>query len=323
MNRKKLPKTFLLPHGAILLSALIWGVAGPITKLALNDIPVFTFLLFRFLLVGLLVLPYLAYELTKDPVKKEDIPGIVLLGIAGQASIALIFIALKFTSALDVALIGSIGPILVFLAGRYFYHEKITKLEIFGMSLAFLGTLYIVLGPILGQKFSITGGERMIGNIFVILYNLSWPVYIILGKQLVGKDSKELNSIFKKFGIKKLSKDYKPATITALSFFVGLAFFIPAAAVEATTTNYYPVFTTNALIGITYMALLSSIVAYGVYQWGLKYLEAQETAVYSYLGLLFNIPAAFLILGEIPTQQMAVGVVVIAVGVVIAEKFKS
>jgi len=71
------------------------------------------------------------------------------------------------------------------------------------------------------------------------------------------------------------------------------------------------------------MALLSSIVAYGVYQWGLKYLEAQETAVYSYLGLLFNIPAAFLILGEIPTQQMAVGAVVIAVGVVIAEKFKS
>ncbi len=71
------------------------------------------------------------------------------------------------------------------------------------------------------------------------------------------------------------------------------------------------------------MAILSSVVAYGVYQWGLKYLEAQETAVYTYLGSIFTIPAAYLMLGEVPTTSMIIGAGIIATGIVIAEKFKS
>jgi len=311
MPRKKLPNSLLMPHLAITLSMLIWAVAGPVIKITLRDIPVFTFLLYRFMLVGLVVLPYLLVKLIKDPIAKKDIPGIVILGLASQVSIMFIFLGLNFTTALDVAVISVLAPILTFIAGRYFYHEKITRMETLGISLAILGTLFIIIEPALSSGISAEIGKRLLGNFFILIYQFSWPVYTILGKHLVGKDSKELNKTFRFLHIKKLSKDYSPNTITAVSFYVGLAFFIPAAIIESTSTNYYPHFTFSALSGIIYMALLSSIVAYGVYQWGLKYLEAQETAVYAYLGSVFTVPAAYLLLGEVPTTGMLIGAGVI------------
>lgn len=323
MPKNKLPKNLLMPHLAITAAMLIWAVSGPVVKIALRDIPVFTFLLYRFILVGIIVLPYLILELKKDPINKQDIPGLILLGIAGQVSILFIFLGLNLTSVLDVAIISILGPILTFVAGRYFYHEKITKIEIFGITLATLGTLFIIIEPAFSSNIGVEVGKRILGNLFILIYQFSWPVYIILGKHMVGENSKELTKTLKFLKIKKLTKEYHPNTITAFSFYVGLAFFIPAAIIEATSTNYYPNFTSSALMGIIYMALLGSVVAYGVYQWGLKYLEAQETAIYSYLGSIFTIPAAYILLGEIPTQTMILGASVIAVGVVIAEKFKS
>ena len=120
-----------------------------------------------------------------------------------------------------------------------------------------------------------------------------------------------------------MSKKYSPAIITALSFYVGLAFFIPMALAEGFGTNYHANLTLTSISGVLYMVVLSSIVAYGLYQWGMKYLEAQETALYFYLSAALTIPAAYFLLGEIPTKPMLAGALVIAAGVTIAEKFKS
>ena len=117
---KKLPTTLLLPHLALLASALIWAVAAPVIKLTLSDVPVFTFLLYRFTLVGLILLPYMFIELRRNPIHKKDFPNFIILGIASQVSIALIFLGLNFTTAIDTAIIGVLAPVLTFLAGRYF-----------------------------------------------------------------------------------------------------------------------------------------------------------------------------------------------------------
>ena len=302
---------------------MIWGIAGPVIKLTLQDVPVFTFLLYRLILACLIVLPYLYLTLKRDPIEKRDLPGLFILGIAGQASLAIVFLGLKYTTALDAAVISIAGPILTFLAGRYFYNEKITKLEILGISLATLGTLFVIIEPVLTAGGLNGGSERLLGNVLILLYQFTWPLYVILGKHMVGKDSKQINKAFKFFHLAKLSKDYQPQTITAFSFYVGLAFFIPAAVIEASRPNYFPHFTITATLGILYMAIFSSVVAYVLYQWALKFLEAQEVAVYGYLAPLFALPAAFILLGETPTQTMLVGAAIIATGVVIAEKYKS
>ena len=328
---KKLPTTLLLPHLALLASALIWAVAAPVIKLTLSDVPVFTFLLYRFTLVGLILLPYMFIELRRNPIHKKDFPNFIILGIASQVSIALIFLGLNFTTAIDTAIIGVLAPVLTFLAGRYFYEERITKIETLGIVLATAGTLFIVLEPILGKLGILEAGEvsvvdpakRVLGNFFVLLYQLSWPVYIILGKNMMGETSREITGAFKFLRMKKMSKKYSSTIITAFSFYVGLAFFIPMAVVEGSRPGFHINLTITSITGILYMVALSSIAAYGLYQWGMKYLEAQETALYFYLTAVLTIPAAYFLLGEIPTKTMIAGSLVIAAGVIIAEKFKS
>lgn len=323
----KLPKKTinkkLLPHVAMIFAAIIWGVAGPIVKLTLNDLPVFTFLLYRFLIVCIVLLPYLFFELKRNPIHKKDVKNLVILSIASQVSIAFIFLGLKFSTALDSAIIGILAPILTFIAGAYFYKEKTTKMEELGIGLAVLGTMLVVVEPLLTKSHRAQIGDRILGNLFILLYQFSWPVYIILGKMMLGQNSKNTKKVSRFLHLTKFHKKYKPSTITLISFYIGLAFFIPMALVEMQLNPVAIEFTTTALLGLFYMALLSSIVAYGLYQWGVKYLEAQETASYAYLTSIFTIPAAFILLGEIPTQAMVVGAVIISVGVIIAEKYKS
>lgn len=313
-----------LPHLAMIVTAIIWAISPAIVKITLKDVSVFAFLFYRFLLVGILVLPYLFIELKKHPVDKRDLLDIVALGFAAQVSILLIFLALKYTTAIDTALISIVGPILIFAAGVYFYQEKVTKIEVMGIVLATFGTLFLVFEPALtGQEIFSGGGKRLLGNFFALLYQFAGPAYIILGKSFLGENSPQIINAFRHFHLTKLHKKYSPGIITALSFYVALAAFIPLGLVEATTSGFSLNLTQPAIMGILYMALLSSIVAYTLWQWSLKYLEVQETATYSYLSIVFTIPAAFWLLGEVPTKFTLVGAAVIAIGVVIAEKFKS
>lgn len=320
---KKIFNKDVLPHFALITTAIIWGIAGPIVKLTLDDLPVFTFLLYRFLIVCIVLLPYLFIELKRDPVHKKDFLNIVILSIASQVSIAFIFLGLKFSTALDSAVIGILAPILTFIAGAYFYREKTTKMEELGIGLAVLGTMLVVVEPVLTKNHSTQISERIFGNMLILAYQFSWPVYIILSKMMLGQNSKNTNKAVRFLHLTKFHKKYKPSTITLVSFYIGLAFFIPMALIER-QINPTPIdFTSSAIIGILYMGLLSSIVAYGLYQWAVKYLEAQETASYAYITSVFTIPAAFLLLGEVPTQTMVIGAVIISIGVIIAEKYKS
>ena len=317
-------KHTLFPHFAMIVTAIIWAISPAVVKITLRDVSVFTFLFYRFLIVGVIVLPYLFIELKKNPIDKRDLPDIIALGFAAQVSILLIFLALKYTTAIDTAVISIIGPILAFAAGIYFYQEKITRKEMFGIALATVGTLVVVLEPVLlGQNIFNGGGKRLLGNLFTLLYQLAWPTYIIIGKALLGENSTQTISAFRHIHLTKLHKKYSPGLISSLSFFVALVVFMPLSLIEATTSGFSLYLSHSAVLGILYMALLSSIVAYSLCQWAMKYLEVQETATYSYLSIVFTIPAAFLLLGEVPTKIMLIGAAVIAVGVVIAEKFKS
>lgn len=318
-----MPTEILLPYLALLGTTIIWAVAGPIIKLGLGSIPPFTFLLYRFGLVAIVLLPYLYFELRDHPIDKRDIPNIFLLGVLGQTSIALIFLGLKYTTAIDSAIISSLSPVLVVWAGYYFFDEKITKLEKIGLMTATFGTFVVVLEPAIA---SLNGtnhvGTRIMGNLLVVAYNLMWPLYIVLGKRMMGQKSENINKVFHYFHLEKLHHKYSPMVLTAISFYIGLITIVPFALWEYFYLHETVIFDFPAVFGIVYMALLSSIAAYMLFQWGIKRVEASESALFTYISPLFAIPAAKVILGEIPSTTALYGLLLIAIGVFIAEKFK-
>lgn len=313
----------LRAYGALILATAIWGGALPIIKITEQYIPVFTFLFLRFLLVCILMLPVMIVELKKTPIATKDIKNLVILGLLGQTALAFVFVGVKYTTSLDAAILGTSAPIMVIAAGHFFYNEKLNYKAKLGVFIATLGTLLIMLEPMLfkGQHAELEQGLRVLGNLAVLIYNVAFTAYIIVSKHVMGENSSTLTTILKRLRLNRMTRSYSPTLHTGFTFYVSLVSIFPLMLIE---NRYMKAFDlTNLTIipiaGILYMAILSSIVAYVAFEWGLKRAKAADTAIFSYLGPLFTIPISFVLLQESPTPAAFLGIIIIVIGVVGAE----
>ncbi|MEK7610987.1 MAG: DMT family transporter [Patescibacteria group bacterium] len=286
---------------ALLLTSIIWGVAGPVIKLTLPFLPPFTFIFFRLIIASWIFLPLFLREHKKHPIDERDFPHLFLAGLFGiTLNLGLLFLGLEKTSAIEGGLIGATTPILLLLAGWWFLKEKINRKEKIGTILALLGTLFIVFEPVFrGELFDHTfSPDRTTGNLLVLLGNLAWVAYTILSKEI--------------------SKKYSALMITFVSIIIGLITFLPLSLMEVFVFHKIPVFNPTSVIGLLYMSILSLGVAYFLFEWGLRKLEACETGVFAYLQPVFTFPAAYLILGELTPTLLWPGIIITALGVIIA-----
>ena len=323
MKRTQLPATVLYAQIAFLIANLIWGAAGPVIKYTLGFIPINTFLFLRFLIVGIILFPYIAIELKKHKIDHRDYFNLFLLGVFSQTSILIVFWAFKLTNALDVTIIGALGTILTVYAAHYFYREKVDRRIEIGLALSILGTFIVILEPILNPSESVlSASQRILGNILALLYNITWVIYVIWSKMSMGDKSAPLKKTLKFMHLRPMVSNYPPSLISAITFYIGLATLIPFALHEnllGINTVDLGNIDSRGLFGLIYMALFSSIVAYMLNQWALHKGSVTDSAVWTYIGTIFAFPVAYTLLGEIPNTYMILGGVVIAIGVLIAE----
>lgn len=326
MVNKVLPKT-TFAYISLLLATAIWGAAAPVIKYTEQSIPPFTFLLLRFTIVCIVVLPIIFLELKTTKIHKNDYKNLIILGLSSQASLALLFLGIKYTSAIDTVIIGTLAPLLTIAAGHFFFSEKVNIYTKVGVFISAIGTLLVVLEPILDNSIYINPTNRFLGNTLIVLYNLLFAFYVIFSKAAMGKKSVKLANTISFIHIKPMKKAYSPMLHTSLGFYVGLAVMIPLSLMENAGTfgiNTFSIseLTLKPILGLLYMALLSSIVAYTAYEWGIKEAQVTDGALFSYLTPLFTIPFSYLILSEIPTKHSILGLLIIFIGVFIAEKYK-
>lgn len=313
---------------AMLVATAIWGFAPPIIKYTLDFIPVFSFLFYRFLIVCVVLFPFVYLELRRQNVSLKELPALAVSGLTGQTSLVILFLGLKYTSSLEVAVIGIIAPLLMVVAGHYFFSEKVKKNIQIGLIITSVGTVILAIGPILdSNSVSASATLRIWGNILVIIYNLFWTAHVLWSKRLRGENSQALDKTAKFFGIPVPRKKYSSQLITGVSFYVGLVTMIPLYILESSgrlggsgfnIANLNP----SGWVGLLYMAFLSSIVAYGLFEWSLKYLKVTDTVIFSYIAPIFTLPAAFFILGELPTKDLVLGSAIVALGIIVAERKK-
>lgn len=305
---------------------LIWGAASPIIKYTLGFIPPFTLLFLRLLIVCVLMLPYVIIKLTEEKVNKRDYFNFFLLGLFAQSSLAITFLALKYTSALDSTVISVITGALIIYAGHYFYKEKVNKLITIGLILTLVGTFVVVIEPLLSGTYSqIPVYERIIGNILAFIYNLTWVVYVIWSKMCTSKEKpKLLNKTLSFIHIRSMTKTYSPVLTVAITFYVGLLTFIPMVLLEY--SGFFGPINFNitaidprGILGLFYLSIFSSIVAFCLNQWALENGRVSDSAIFGYLGPVFSFPIAFLLLGEITTPILILGIIFVATGVITAE----
>ena len=276
---------------ALLITSIFWGLAPPIIKYTLNYVSYWTFLFYRFFFASIILILPLFFRILKTRPQIKDWPAYFFLGfLATPLNLVLLFAGIAKTTASDAAVISVISPMLVIMGGILFLKEKISKSEQKGILLILTGAFLTIIQPLL-VKNSPRTDQNVLGNILVFLGALDWAVFTLLAK----------------------NKKLDPFILTAVSFLVGLLFFLPSA------LRSWPKLALPALPGIFYMVVFCSIIAYFTYLYGLSKIPVSEAEIFTYLQIVFAIPASVIFLHEEISLVFILGAILIITGVIVSE----
>lgn len=149
-----------------------WGINASIGKMGVMEVPPLAFLTIRFVLAGLLFLPFA--KLDKSKLKTLLLIAILL----NVGHMGCIFVALKFLTASSSSVLQQCEVPMAAVVACIFAGEKMNTQQIVGIIIAFLGILCIFGIPEI----------NMIGLIAALLSGLFWAF-----AQLVFKQAKTMN----------------------------------------------------------------------------------------------------------------------------------
>ena len=291
----------------LLGNTLLWGLAFPFIKLAFNQgLDPNIFLLGRYTLALLFSFPIIITILITQPKIKQQITlknvlKIVSLEFLGTfITLFLLYQGLSRTSAIEASLISITWPLFVTLGGIFILKEKEQKHELAGLIITIIGTLILIIKPLLTAKIN---GD-FTGNLFILGQNVCIATYYLLTK----KHYKGLNKWL----------------TTHLSFWVGFIAFLTLIFITQGSPFHTLITTLSSFswssFAIFYMAFFGSIIGLTFYLLGQERIEASEASLFTYLQPVFAIPLSFFLLHEGISWIEFIALAVVIIGVYIAQK---
>ncbi len=289
-----------IPHNAGVANAvlamagvnIIWGIAFPITKPALADIPPFTFATLRFMLALVVLLP-LARRQWLDLLRGPERWQILWLGLSGFTIVQLAqMAALKLSPSSDIALLAALSPLWITLLAWPLLGERPNLRGWAGFALA-IGGLAFILWP-QDAGLQALGSDRIIGDAIYVLGTLTWAFYNIIGKNMMSR--------------------HHPLGPTAAAALIGTLGLIPFALWEVGSGQILR-FSLAGAVALGYTALLVTVVGFLVLFWAYQRASAAQVAITMYLQPLAGVLIAWLWLGEPLSTGFLVGAGFVLAGV--------
>jgi len=112
---------------------------------------------------------------------------------------------------------------------------------------------------------------------------------------------------------------YPPLTIAAYTIFLGGFAVFPFTPLELASWHWGSA-SAAAWIAVAYMAILSTALGYGVWQWGISRIGADRVLVYQYLITLTGVVSSIVFLHEGFGLTKILGAVVLLAGVYVAHR---
>ncbi|MCR4312913.1 MAG: DMT family transporter, partial [Candidatus Roizmanbacteria bacterium] len=284
------------PVLALIIANVIWGMASPIFKFALTNIPPFTLAFIRFFFAGLIFLPIALNKWQKLTTKQWM--EIILVGFFGiTINISFFFLGLAKTESINVPIIASSGPVFIYLLSIFFLREKPKLRVLSGMLIALAGVLFIILSPLIldGKRFVLGAIE---GNLFILIATFGSVLQTIFGRNI----------------LKKISA----IQVATINFLFGSLTFLPFIPNEL--ANWDISFLNFAgWLGIIFGVFFSSALAYFLFYYGISKLKAQDVGIFTYIDPLAAIIVAAPLLHEYPNMFYILGGILIFGGIYFAE----
>ncbi len=246
-------------HLALLSTTLIFGFAYNIVKSLMPETLSPMQLIFIRSLGAMIVFWLFQKLFVHEKVERRDLVMLAVCGMFGFAlNQTLFYEGLNLSNPVDASLIHVLNPIFVMVFASFLLGEKITWKKAIGVALGATGVLILIL---YGRVVSFNGNHAL-GNLLIFLNMVFYALYLVLIKPLVGK--------------------YHTTTILKWVSFFGFIFIFPLSIKPAQEIDF-PAITTAAWLGIIYIIVLNTFVAYLLINYALKSVSATVVSYYSYL----------------------------------------
>ena len=291
------------PYFALIISIISVSFAAILIVSVSDDVSSLTIAYYRLFFTVLFLAPIVFFiKKNREDLVKVDLRKLLYMigiGIILAFHFAFWISSLKLTSVASSVILVTAHPVLVAPVAHFFFKEKLTLVNIFGISISLFGVVVLVLGNYGLGDLSIDSIE---GNVLAILGGIAAGLYILGGRRLRSSNVSVFSYAF---------IVYSTSSIVLL--------------IMCLITN-------SKLSGISFqdyqllilMAFISGILGHTLYNWTLKHIRASVASV-ALLGeplgstfLAFVIPR----INQTPSNYTLIGGIIIISGIYLTAKRK-
>lgn len=281
---------------SVLGALIIWSSSFVAIKIAYETYPPITLGAVRFLVATLVLGALVLLPGNRVKLQKTDGWTVALGGLTGITLYAVLQnIAMQWTSASNATLIIASYPVITLLLESLIYKVRLNAVKIVGILIAIFGVVIISY-----VKAETRQQGELLGVILLIVAGVAWAFYNFLTKKVVNH--------------------YPPVTLLFYQTLFGAIFMAPLSLFER---SQWAAPTTMTFSMMLFLALFCSVVAFLLYNLGLKHLSASTVTSMLNLVPFFGVFFSWLLLGEAITVRKIVGGGIVVLGVMLSIRQKS
>lgn len=277
--------------------ALFWGGTFIAGRLLAVDVPAHLAAIGRFSIAAILLL-ILVLRTTSGWVwlRPSQLFYTAMMGLTGICIYNLLFFgALNHIEAGRSALFVSLSPVLTVMAAALIFKEQLSKLNYFGVLLAFGGTLIVVSR---GQISTLLNGAFGHGEVMMFGAVCCWVIYTLCIRKIT-----PLSALL----------------TTTYAILWGLLFLVISAIPQFSHWHLTQI-SGSSWLAMLYLGAFGTVLAFIWYAQGIEQIGASRTVIFNNLVPCFAVILSFFILKETITWAMLMGGIFCFIGVILTNK---
>ena len=274
---------------SLVVLMILWGSTFVVTKAAAQGFSPMVLATLRFLIASLVLVPL---ALGRGGLRSLPQPRpwktLLLMGLTGVAAFSTTFtFALVYGSASQGALIYAGLPAAIAVAAVLFLGEKPSRRRVAGIVLSIAGVALLIAT----SEADAGSPQPLVGALWMIGAVVSWTAYTVLAKRIAHADS---------------------IVVIAVVATLGTVMLLPFAVIEFLQRDWVSP-SMSAWASLLFLSVVASALAYIVYGYVLRELDASVVGIYTNLDPIVGVLIAVLLFGEsLHAGQIAGGLIAIA-----------
>lgn len=287
-------RNLLFVYASIILTMLFWSLSYIWTKIIYQFYRPITTIYLRTIIASAILWSVGKLMKRIQPVAPKDWKYILFLTFLHPLLYFLCeSFSLLYVSPTIAAVLISMIPLVIPLAAYFFLQERVSRLNIIGIIVSFIGVVVLITH----KDFSLSASPL--------------GLLLLIGAVIIG--------VAFTITLRKLASRYNAFTLVTYQNLLGILWFTPLFFLIDLNHFLGAKPGTQGLLSLFLLALLASAAAFIMYTYALNILGASRASVFSNSIPVFTAALSWLILDEVLTTRMLIGIAIVIAGLFVSQ----